>query len=60
MASPSRPPKTKLVRRRFMGIDDAAETSHFMHDLADHLANCLKLTANGHSGYLTPFESLSL
>ena len=47
---------TKLVPSWFIGNRDAGCAYHFMHDLADRLANRVQLTTDGHKAYLTAVE----
>lgn len=41
-------PQTKLVPCWFVGTRDAGAAYHFIHDLADRLANRVQLTTDGH------------
>lgn len=43
---------TKLVPCWYVGTRDAGAAYHFMHDLADRLANRVQLTTDGHKAYL--------
>jgi IS1 family transposase len=47
---------TKLVPTWFIGTRDAGAAYHFMHDLADRLANRVQLTTDGHKAYLSAVE----
>lgn len=48
--------ETKLVPTWFIGTRDAGAAYHFMHDLADRLANRVQLTTDGHKAYLNAVE----
>ena len=47
---------TKLIPTWFIGARDAGAAYHFMHDLADRLANRVQLTTDGHKAYLSAVE----
>lgn len=47
---------TKLIPTWFIGTRDAGAAYHFMHDLADRLANRVQLTTDGHKAYLSAVE----
>ncbi|MDR3401762.1 MAG: DDE-type integrase/transposase/recombinase [Chthoniobacter sp.] len=47
---------TKLVPCWFVGTRDAGAAYHFIHDLADRLANRVQLTTDGHKAYLSAVE----
>jgi IS1 family transposase len=47
---------TKLVPCWFVGHRDAGCAYHFMHDLAERLANRVQLTTDGHRAYLSAVE----
>jgi len=47
---------TKLVPCWFVGHRDAGCAYHFIHDLADRLANRVQLTTDGHKPYLSAVE----
>src|SRR6266513_3658819 len=49
-------PDTKLVPCWFIGQRDAGCAYHFMHDLAERLANRVQLTTDGHRAYLSAVE----
>lgn len=44
---------TKLIPCWLVGKRDAEAANHFMHDLADRLANRVQLTTDGHRPYIT-------
>lgn len=48
---------TKLVPSWFVGARDAGCAYHFMHDLADRLANRVQLTTDDHKAYLSAVEN---
>jgi IS1 family transposase len=48
--------ETKLVPCWYIGTRDAGAAYHFMHDLAERLANRVQLTTDGHRAYLTAVE----
>jgi IS1 family transposase len=48
--------ETKLIPCWFIGARDASAAYHFMHDLADRLANRVQLTTDGHKAYLSAVE----
>lgn len=47
---------TKLVPTWYIGTRDAGAAYHFMHDLAERLANRVQLTTDGHKAYLNAVE----
>ena len=47
---------TKLVPCWFVGTRDASAAYHFIHDLADRLANRVQLTTDGHRAYVSAIE----
>jgi IS1 family transposase len=47
---------TKLVPTWFVGTRDAGAAYHFIHDLAERLANRVQLTTDGHRAYLNAVE----
>ncbi len=47
---------TKLIPCWFVGTRDGGAAYHFMHDLADRLANRVQLTTDGHRAYLNAVE----
>ena len=49
-------PQTKLVPCWLVGTRDAGAAYHFIHDLADRLANRVQLTTDGHKAYLSAVE----
>lgn len=48
---------TKLIPCWYVGTRDANAAFHFMHDLADRLANRVQLTTDGHKPYLLAVEA---
>jgi IS1 family transposase len=49
-------PDTKLIPCWFVGDRSAGSAYHFIHDLAERLANRIQLTTDGHKAYLTAVE----
>ena len=49
--------ETKLVPCWFVGERNAQAAHHFMHDLADRLANRVQLTTDGHRPYVGAVDS---
>jgi IS1 family transposase len=49
--------KTKLVPCWYIGTRDGGAAYHFIHDLAERLANRVQLTTDGHKAYLEAVES---
>lgn len=47
---------SKLIPTWFIGARDAGAAYHFMHDLAERLANRVQLTTDGHKAYLSAVE----
>jgi IS1 family transposase len=47
---------TKLIPCWYVGTRDAGAAYHFMHDLADRLANRVQLTTDGYKPYLQAVE----
>ena len=47
---------SKLIPTWFIGTRDAGAAYHFMHDLAERLANRVQLTTDGHKAYLSAVE----
>ena len=47
---------TKLIPCWFVGTRDGGAAYHFIHDLAERLANRVQLTTDGHKAYLNAVE----
>lgn len=47
---------TKLIPCWYVGRRDSTAAYHFMHDVADRLANRVQLTTDGHKAYLQAVE----
>jgi len=47
---------TKLIPCWFVGTRDGGAAYHFIHDLAERLANRVQLTTDGHRAYLSAVE----